>query len=87
MFTVAVKTITVTEEAYEALKSMKEEGESFSEAILRIRGKRSLREFIGILSDEAAEEMEKAIREARREHERFHRERMRKLRSELNGGS
>jgi predicted CopG family antitoxin len=32
----AVKTITVTKDAYDALRSMKEGDESFSEAILRI---------------------------------------------------
>ena len=36
----AVKTITVTENAYAALRAMKERDESFSEAILRISSSR-----------------------------------------------
>lgn len=34
----ATKTITVTEEAYERLKAMKREGESFTEVLLRVTG-------------------------------------------------
>jgi predicted CopG family antitoxin len=61
----AVKTITVTEEAYNALKSMKGPSESFRETIVRVTGKRSLSQFIGILSEASASKMTKAVREAR----------------------
>jgi len=44
----AVKTITVTEDAYRALATLKREGESFSDVIRRItRSNRSLLEFAG----------------------------------------
>lgn len=34
----ATKTITLTEEAYERLKEMKREGESFTDVVLRVTG-------------------------------------------------
>jgi len=44
----AVKTITITEDAYRALAALKREGESFSEVIRRVtRTKRPLAEFAG----------------------------------------
>lgn len=48
----AVKTITVTEDAYRALAALKREGESFSDVIRRItRTSRSLLEFAGDWKD------------------------------------
>ncbi len=44
----AVKTITVSEDAYRALAALKRDGESFSDVIRRItRSSRSLLEFAG----------------------------------------
>jgi len=54
----AVKTITVTEDAYEALAALKREGESFSDVIRRLaRGSRSLLEFAGDWKDVPEEKM------------------------------
>ena len=48
----AVKTITVTEDAYRALAALKREGESFSDVIRRItQSSRSLLEFAGDWKD------------------------------------
>jgi len=48
----AVKTITVSEDAYRALAALKREGESFSDVIRRItRSNRSLLEFAGDWKD------------------------------------
>ncbi len=80
-----VKTITVTEDAYEALKSKKEPNESFSEAILRITKRRPLSEFYGILKGESGEEFEKAIMERRKAHTKSHLERIERIRKELGG--
>ena len=75
----ATKTITVTEDAYEALHGMKEENESFSEAILRISQKRSLKEFVGALSEESAEHLEHTIRGLRKEHAKSHDARIKRV--------
>jgi len=72
----AVKTITVTTKAYHTLKAMKEPKESFSDVILRVASKRSLREFIGCISGETAEKMKKAIKESRARHVEVHKKRM-----------
>ena len=48
----AVKTITVTEDAYAALAALKKKGDSFSDVIRRItKGNRSLLEFAGDWKD------------------------------------
>jgi len=62
----AHKTLTISEDAYEALVRLKKEGESFTDVIKRIAGlikKRPLKEFAGRLKDE---EFEKAALEIRR---------------------
>lgn len=65
------RTISITEEAYERLRVMKEKNESFTDVVNRLTGKRSIMEFAGILSKDDAEKMEeyiKARRKAGREH-------------------
>ena len=75
-----VKTITVTEEAYNVLKSIKTSGESFTEAILRTHKKNSLREFIGILSAQQGKALEHAIKEGRKRRNAAHQKRMNLIR-------
>jgi len=56
----AVKTITVTEEAYAALAGLKQEGESFSDVIRRIaKGSKSLLEFAGAWKDVPRDRMKR----------------------------
>lgn len=57
------RNVRLTEDAYQRLKSRKQEGESFSDTVQRIAGERSLLDLAGILSDEEAEEIREAIRE------------------------
>jgi len=62
------KTLTVSEEAYEALARMKKERESFTEAILRLTEKRekgTLLDYVRSLEpdEEFAEELEKVVEE------------------------
>jgi predicted CopG family antitoxin len=83
----AVKTITITEDAYEALKARKEAHESFSKAILRIAGRRSLSEFAGALTREAGVRLEKAVKEARERHAKARAARISHIIKELEGGS
>lgn len=75
----AVKTITVTEDAYKALKSLKTSDESFSEAILRIAKRKPLSYFYGALSKKDANNLEKVIMENRKAHKRLHKERFERL--------
>lgn len=62
----ATKTITITEEAYNLLKNMKEDRESFTDAVVRVAKRDSLSKLVGILSNEEAEKMRKHIRDSRK---------------------
>lgn len=75
----ATKTISITEEAYRKLASMKKENESFSKVIERIAGKKKLGKFFGVLSEETANKLEKAIKDGRKEHRRLSAVRMKRL--------
>jgi len=75
----AVKTITITEDAYTQLAVLKESGESFSDVVRRITGKSSLLELAGILSEKEAFELESAVRKTRKGMERNIREVAKKL--------
>ena len=53
------KTITVTEDAYESLKGLKHEGESFSDVLLRIGEKKcTVNSFFGLLTGDVKEARE-----------------------------
>jgi len=70
----AVKTITITEDAYNHLAARKAPRESFSDVVLRITGSHSLLELVGILSKKEGEEVRRAIRAGReRSRERMKR--------------
>lgn len=62
----STKCITITSEAYERLAALKDKKESFSDVINKITNKRSLFELAGLLSDKAADELEKNIKELRK---------------------
>ncbi len=80
-----VKTITVTTDAYEALKELKGEHESFSQTILRVAKKKSLWDFAGILSDEEGDRLERAIKENRKKHRASYEARVQRIARELEG--
>jgi len=57
----AVKTLTVTEDAYRRLRAQKGEGESFSEVIVRLTARPPLASFAGALSHGSAERLRAAV--------------------------
>ncbi len=60
----AHKTLTISEEAYEALAALKKEGESFTDLILRITAplrKKKLSEFAGIMAGPEYDDFEEAV--------------------------
>ncbi len=59
------KTISLAEDAYEALKAQKKEGESFSDVVLRLTGRSNLERFKGAISDEFADELLSTAQETR----------------------
>lgn len=81
----AVKTITITEGAYNSLKSLKGENESFSDVIGRITKKRSLLDFYGCFTKEEADSLERDIEEGRKIDRRLQKDRDKRLRGEQSG--
>ena len=81
--TMTVKTITVSEEAYEAFKSLKSSNESFSDLMMRVAKRRPLSDFFGILSPETADRMEKTIRKMRDKRNLAHKARIKRIVEEL----
>ena len=77
----ATKTISITEEAYKRLATLKKENESFSLVINRITKEKKvkLRDLHGILSKKAGEELEKNILEGRKMHRKMDEERNKKF--------
>ncbi|MBN1330385.1 MAG: antitoxin VapB family protein [Candidatus Heimdallarchaeota archaeon] len=59
------KSIDLSDEAYKKLLMLKKENESFSELILRLTKTETLRDFIGLLSEETCEKIERNIEENR----------------------
>ncbi len=69
----AHKTLTISEEAYDALANLKKEGESFTELIKRITAplrKKKLSEFIGMLAGEEYDDFRKISRHSGYSHSR-----------------
>ncbi len=77
--TMATKSITITNVAYEKLAMFKESKESFSDVINKLTSKYSLLNLIGILSKKDADELESNIKELRKNF----RKRLDKTASEL----
>jgi predicted CopG family antitoxin len=69
----AVKTLTVTEEAYTRLRNQKGPKESFSEVIVRLTSRPPLASFAGALSPESARRFKAAIAQDRRARSRLDR--------------
>ena len=75
----STKTITITDEAYNRLKSTKSEDESFTDAIMKLTKKNPLDALTGILSKDAADDVMAGIAKSRQKTN----ERMKLLREKL----
>ena len=81
----ATKNISITEEAYGVLVSLRQnEKESFSNVVKRMKKKIKLSDFHGIISKETGDALEKGIQETREIHRKKHRERIERLKKEFN---
>ncbi|MHB8587072.1 MAG: antitoxin VapB family protein [Thermoplasmatota archaeon] len=65
----ATKTLSITEEAYDRLVSEKRPSESFTDVILRLTARRSLRELADLVSAKEAESLAEAIEQSRAERQ------------------
>lgn len=75
----STKTITVTVAAYEALKSLKEQKESFSDTLLRVAKRKPLSNFFGTLNKKTSERLEQAVLDMRKQRNDAHRTRLKQI--------
>ena len=62
----STKSITITDDAYERLTKFKESKDSFSDVIIKLTGKYSVLDLVGILSSKEADEMKISLEDIRR---------------------
>lgn len=80
----AVKTLTIMEDAYEALKRQKHKDESFSEVIRRLSGQKlKVKDLIGVLkkTPEEHEEFARRVKEVRERMGKSMQERAQRVRA------
>ena len=75
----ATKNISISEDAYRRLESLKLPNESFSIVITRLTGKHSLNDLFGVLSKNEADRLEKNTERVRNERAKADRNRSRRL--------
>lgn len=74
MFLMGTKTISIKDEAYERLKRLKREGESFTDLVNRLTKKRSILELSELVGEEEAESLAAAIERGSEERRKARRE-------------
>ena len=66
----ATKTVSISEEAYNLLKSMREGKESFTEIIIKIAKKDPLSKLVGVLTKKDADELRNYVKTSRGQTEK-----------------
>ncbi len=61
------RTISLAEDAYQALAASKRPGESFSDVVRRLARRRSLTDLVGVVDRQAADAIARAIEANRRD--------------------
>lgn len=61
----STKTITLSEDAYESLRMLKQVRESFSDVVRRLTARKPLTEFAGLLAAKEASKLSAVVREGR----------------------
>lgn len=78
----STKTISITKNAYDRLKILKKERESFSDVINRITKNKDLMDFYGVFAGKIGDNLEKAIKESREENKKLSEARYKRLEKE-----
>ena len=76
-------TISLSDDAYERLKAMKREGESFSDVVRRLTAGVEIGEYYGVLDDETGSELAAVVAERRQETTDTHEDRVDRFADEL----
>jgi predicted CopG family antitoxin len=76
-------TISLSDDAYERLKAMKREGESFSDVVRRLTAGAELGDYYGVLDDDTGAELAGVVAERRSETTDAHEERVEEFADEL----
>lgn len=79
----ATKNISITEEAYDRLATLRRDSESFSEIIKRITHAREIMQFAGILSEDSADSLAEHVAQLRTKYNKNLKGRIRKLRTQM----
>lgn len=79
------KTISLSEDAYERLKAMKRESESFSDVVRRLTRGVELGDYYGILDEDTGAELAEVVEQRRGEETGGHADRVDRLADRLDG--
>lgn len=79
----STKTISLSEDAYNKLKALKKDNESFSDVVRKVTKTSNISKFHGVLSDDTADEIEESIRKNREDNLERHSERVNNIKEDI----
>lgn len=77
------KTVSLSEDAYNKLKALKEDNESFSDVVRKVTKTSNVSKFHGALSEDTADEIEENIRKNREDNLERHSERVKDIKDDI----